>query len=370
MTKRWGITILLTLFILCGAFFMFRYIDQMFVDYNGSGSSALASIKESEKVEIAGTVFNENSIDLKKVISKNQSKVVQIEGDEELGSGFLYNDKGDIITNAHIVEGASTVLVRMTDTQTYQGTVIGIGEAIDVAVVRVKELENLEPMSIAFDYEGEVGDGVIAMGSPRGYQNTVTTGIISALNRNFTLPPYQFNEAYQISAPIAAGSSGGPLLLATTGEVVGINSAAYQGEIIGFSIPIKNIWSLVTAWSEGEYPEEPISYHRMYLNQEEASYLIHYFYESISNHDYVTAYSLLGNDWQSSVSYEEFRTSYQTTYAVDVIDFETTIDDDMANFRAEIEVLELAENGELIESTHQVEYQVGIENDQMKILEP
>lgn len=369
MAKRWSIPILLTVFILLGAFIGLRYIDQMFKQYHGFGSSALASINESEKVEVADTLFTESNIDLKEVISKNQSKVVQIERDDgELGSGFLYNDKGDIITNAHIVAGASTVLVRMPDMHTYNGTVIGIGEAIDVAVVRVQELKNLEPMKIGFEYEGEVGDEVIAMGSPRGLQNTVTTGIISAVNRNFTLPPYRFNKAYQISAPTSPGSSGGPLFQAKTGEVIGINSAAYEGDVIGFSIPIKTIWPLVTAWSEGKYPEEPLNYYRTFLNEEEARHLIHYFYESLSKYDYVTAYSLLGSAWQSSVIYEQFRTSYQTTDSVDVIDFEATIVDDVVNVVAEIEVRELVENGEFIESTHQVQYQLGIENDKMKIL--
>lgn len=206
------------------------------------------------------------------------------------------------------------------------------------------------------------------MGSPRGYQNTVTTGIISALNRDFSLPPYQLDKAYQISAPIAPGSSGGPLLLATTGEVVGINSAAYQGEVIGFSIPIRNIWSLVTAWSEGKHTKEPISYYRMYLNEGEASYLVHYFYESISNYDYVTAFSLLGSEWQSSVTYDEFRTQYQTILSVEVVDNKAMIVDDVATINVEIEVLQLADNGEFIEVIQQITYQVGIENDRMKLL--
>jgi serine protease Do len=367
MARSWSISIFSTILILVITIITYSYIEDIFQNYNGSGSSSLASMTHS--VEVAGTIIEKSSIDIKEVIRKNQSKVVQIEREDgELGSGFLYNDKGDIITNAHIVAGASTVLVRMPDTQTYYGTVIGVGEVIDVAVVRVAELEDFEPMSIAYDYEGEVGDGVIAMGSPRGYQNTVTTGIISAVNRDFSLPPYHFDKAYQISAPIAPGSSGGPILLATTGEVVGINSAAYQGEVIGFSLPIKNIWSLVTAWSDGEYPEEPISYYRMSLNEDEANYLVHYFYESISNYDYVTAYSLLGSDWQSRETYNEFRSSYQTTSSVDLIDTETTIGEDTVNVSAEIKVTKVAENGDKIETTNKVNYEIGIENDRMKIL--
>ncbi len=369
MRKRWSISIFLTVFVLIGAINGFRYLDQIFEQYSGTGFSRLAPIKHAERGEVAGEMITKGSIDLKEVIRENQPKVVQLEGEDgNLGSGFLYNDKGDIITNAHIVEGTSEVLVRMPDEETYHGTVIGISEVVDVAVVRVHELERLDPMSIAIEYDAEVGDEVIAMGSPRGFQNTVTTGIVSAKNRNFSLRPYQFRNAYQISAPIASGSSGGPLLLATTGEVIGINSAAYQGEVIGFSIPMKNIWSLVTAWSNGEDPEEPLSYYRMALNEEEAGYLVHYFYESIANHDYVTAYSHLGSEWQSNVTYDEFRASYKLTYAVDVVDVQATMVDGVVNVAAEISVLEIAKNGEFIEETHEVKYEIGIENDRMKIL--
>ncbi|RXJ01655.1 serine protease [Anaerobacillus alkaliphilus] len=368
MNKHWSIV--LTLLIVVGAAITCWYLDKNFSIYSGDGLSTLAPVKEKEAVEVAGEMITENSVDIKEIIRLNQPKVVQIEREDgELGSGFLYNDKGDIITNAHIVKGATQVLVRMPDTQTYYGTVIGVGEVIDVAVVRVPELEGTEPMSVAFDFEAEVGDGVIAMGSPRGFQNTVTTGIVSAKNRDFALPPYQFDKAYQISAPIAPGSSGGPLILATTGQVIGINSAAYQGEVIGFSIPIKNVWSLVNAWSEGEHVEEPRSYYRMRLSEEEASYLVRYYYESISNFDYVTAYSLLGSDWQTSVVYEEFRASYQSLYTAEVLDLEVKLEDDVAIVLAEIEAVELTVDGEFVGRSYQVAFRVGIENDRMKVLE-
>ncbi len=348
---------------------MYGYLEVYFGHYSGDGLSKLAPVKQSDEVEVAG-VITERNVDLKDIIRLSQPKVVQIEREDgELGSGFLYNDKGDIITNAHIVEGATQVLVRMPDTKTYYGKVIGIGEVIDVAVVRVPELESTEPMSIASDYEAEVGDGVIAIGSPRGFQNTVTTGIVSAKNRDFALLPYQFEKAYQISAPIAPGSSGGPLVLATTGEVIGINSAAYQGEVIGFSIPIGNVWPLVTAWSEGEYVEEPRSYYRMRLSEEEASYLVRYYHESISNQDYVTAYDLLGSEWQTSVTYEEYRAMYQMLYSVEVLDVEVKLTEDVASVLIDVEAVELSEDGMFVELVYQAAFQVGIENDRVKILE-
>lgn len=368
MKKQWTIPTIITFFIIIFAIIGIWHIKKTFQLFEGSGFSSLAPIVHNEALEVAGLFINESQVDLKEIIRKNQPKVVQIEREDgQVGSGFLYNDKGDIITNAHIVAGATTVLVRMPDTQTYYGTVIGVGEVIDVAVVRVKELKNLEPMKLSFEYEAEVGDPVIAMGSPRGYQNTVTTGIISAINRDFALPPYQFEKAYQISAPIAPGSSGGPLLSATTGKVIGINSAEYQGEVIGFSIPINHIWSLVTAWSEGEVPEEPISYYRMLLSEKEAIYLVHYFYESISNYDFVTAYALLGSEEQKKVSYEEFRTSYQTILSVEISNSKATIIDDSVQIELEKQVFEF-KNGQFIEKVVMVTHEVGIENDKLKII--
>lgn len=366
--RSWTIPIFITSIIVMGTVIGFFYISQKLDGYNGGSISSLAPIVQSKKGEVAGTIIS-NGIDLKEVIRQNQPKVVQLEAEDgQLGSGFFYNGKGDIITNAHIVEGDSKVVVRMPDGQTYSGSVIGKSEIVDVAVVRVEDLENVEPMNIAYDYEGEVGDEVIAIGSPRGYQNTVTTGIISAVNRNFSLPPYQFINTFQISAPIAPGSSGGPLILGTTGEVIGINSAAYDGELIGFSIPIKNIWSLVKAWSEGETPEEPLSYHRITLSEEVARGLVYNFYESISNSDYVTAYSYLGSELQSGKTYEEFRSKFMTTAAIDVINVQAIQKGNEVEIIAEIVTLDIDSSGEFLESRSEVKHQVTIENDRLVLV--
>lgn len=376
MATRWTISILLTLFFLGGMVVGLNYLDDFFKQYMGSGQSTLASVEEPpEAIEVGGSANNDNNeqeqqtTQLKDVIRKNQPKVVQIErGDGGLGSGFIYNEKGDIITNAHVVEGESTVLVRMPDTQTYYGSVIGIGDVVDVAVVRVPELSDIEPMSISTDFEGEIGDEVIAMGSPRGYQNTVTTGIISAINRDFDLYPYSYEKVNQISAPISQGSSGGPLLLASTGEVVGINSADFEGEVIGFSIPIKNIWSLVTAWSAGEHPIEAQTTNNTMLNEEEVSYLVDYFYENITNYDYLGAYALLGSVWQSSITYDKFSSGYLNTISVHIREIKATTANDVITVVAVIEAEELNDDGQYATSVYQVKYEVGIENDRLRII--
>lgn len=111
----------------------------------------------------------------------------------------------------------------------YKGTVIGIGDETDVAVVRVPDLKKVKPLIIAKS-KAETGDEILALGSPLGLENTVTTGIISGLGRSFEIAPYIYSNLYQISAPITHGNSGGPLISAETGEVIGINSAVVEQE--------------------------------------------------------------------------------------------------------------------------------------------
>ena len=106
-----------------------------------------------------------------------------------------------------MVEGSKEVTVRTLNHEEYQGTVIGIGEETDVAVVRVPGLQKLTPLTIAKS-KAETGDEVLALGSPLGLENTVTTGIISGVGRSFEIPPYIYSNLYQISAPITHGNSG------------------------------------------------------------------------------------------------------------------------------------------------------------------
>ncbi|WP_051459303.1 S1C family serine protease [Paenibacillus zanthoxyli] len=187
----------------------------------------------------------------KEIIEDSQKRVVTIESGEGLGSGFLYNGKGDLLTNAHVVAGSRDVTVRTKSHQEYKGKVIGIGTDTDVAVVRVTELKQTEPLQIARSNKAEIGDEILALGSPLGLENTVTTGIISGLGRSFDIEPYTYSNMYQISAPIAPGNSGGPLVSAETGNVLGINSASATDEAgIGFSIPISSVLKQAEAWSE------------------------------------------------------------------------------------------------------------------------
>ena len=272
----------------------------------------------------------EQSKELKDIIHDVQKVVVMIElEDGSLGSGFLYNSKGDVITNAHVVNGAKKVKIKTADAQEFEGTVIGLSKDIDVAAVRVPGLVKEQPLDMS-KKKAELGDEILALGSPLGLQNTVTTGIISGVGRSFKIPPYQYTDAYQISAPIAPGNSGGPLINSKTGQVLGINSAGTDQGSIGFSIPIVNVMSLVKGWSESPMTDIPTLTTQGLENEENnqlsleetASYLVNYFYESINSGDYVTAYSLLGSSWQNITDFTTFRNGYLQTTSVSVDDLQ------------------------------------------------
>lgn len=125
---------------------------------------------------------------LKDIIYETQKLVVMIETDDgKQGSGFLYNDQGDLITNAHVVAGVKQVHIKTADARELDGEVIGISSETDVAVVRVAGLAGTKPLTMVRNEKAEVGDDVIAVGSPLGFQNTVTTGIISGVNRSFEI---------------------------------------------------------------------------------------------------------------------------------------------------------------------------------------
>ncbi|OMF37837.1 serine protease [Paenibacillus sp. FSL H8-0548] len=315
---------------------------------------------------------------LKDIIFETQKLVVMIETDEgEQGSGFLYNLEGDLITNAHVVAGARMVKIKTADARELEGEVIGISTETDVAVVRVASLAGTEPLQVVRDEKAEVGDEVLAVGSPLGFQNTVTTGIISGLGRSFEIEPYSYSDLYQISAPIAPGNSGGPLVDQKTGKVLGINSAGYEQGSIAFSIPIGNIIGLVEGWSKEPMLELPDELSSSVEEpkpggdasiEEFAGYLVTHFYDSLNNADYVYAYSLLGGNWKEGTSYEKFREGYLGTLNV-VIDDMHVKNSKQAKATV-IAVISVDErlDGKYVLSKYQVTYEVGYENDQLKLL--
>jgi serine protease Do len=155
-----------------------------------------------------------------------------------MGSGFIVDADGTILTNAHVVDGADEVRVRLTDRREFKGKVIGQDKASDIAVVKI-EAKGLPVVKLGDPAQTRVGEWVLAIGSPFGFENTVTAGIVSATSRS--LPDGTYVPFIQTDAAVNPGNSGGPLFN-LKGEVIGINSQIYsrsggfQG--IAFAVPI------------------------------------------------------------------------------------------------------------------------------------
>jgi serine protease Do len=156
-----------------------------------------------------------------------------------LGSGFIINDEGFVLTNNHVVKDASDIKVRTSDGKEYEGKVVGKDAGTDVALVRMQQVKGKLPTVALGDSDAlEQGDFVVAIGSPLGFRESATFGIVSAKDRQLTGSP--FDDFLQTDAAINQGNSGGPLFN-IKGEVVGINTAIISPQIgsgIGFAVPI------------------------------------------------------------------------------------------------------------------------------------
>ncbi|HEV2706047.1 MAG TPA: trypsin-like peptidase domain-containing protein [Pyrinomonadaceae bacterium] len=162
-----------------------------------------------------------------------------------VGSGFIVDPKGLILTNQHVVEGATRITVKLQTGETLRGEVVGVDEETDVAVVRVKPTRDLPSVRLGNSDEVQVGDWVLAIGSPFGLDQTVTAGIISTRERsNEKTGATSFQRFLQTDAAINRGNSGGPLVN-MRGEVIGINSqiATTTGDYngIGFALPSNEV---------------------------------------------------------------------------------------------------------------------------------
>jgi S1-C subfamily serine protease len=169
---------------------------------------------------------------------------------QALGSGFVIDKAGHIVTNYHVVEGAQQIEVSFSNQDTYKATLVGTDPSTDLAVLRVDVSSRaLTPLALADSDDVRVGDPVVAIGNPFGLDRTATAGIVSALQRNVTAPNgSNIDHVIQTDAPINQGNSGGPLLNAR-GEVIGVNSQISTpnggGNVgIGFAVPsntVKNV---------------------------------------------------------------------------------------------------------------------------------
>jgi len=157
-----------------------------------------------------------------------------------LGSGFIIDEKGVVITNNHVIQDAEDILVRVNGDKEYEAVIIGTDPLSDIAVLQIKSEDKFIPVKFGNSDKSRIGDWVIAIGNPFGLGGTVTAGIISARNRNIGMTRYE--DFIQTDASINQGNSGGPLFN-MDGDVIGINTAilGQSGSIgIGFSIPSNN----------------------------------------------------------------------------------------------------------------------------------
>lgn len=206
------------------------------------------------------------NLSLIEIFEKSEPGVVRVNvqrGDTQgvggVGSGFVFDKKGHVITNAHVINDAKKIVVTFLDGRSYNAEIIGADEFTDIAVIKVNaDLSLLHPLSLGDSSNLKVGEPIAAIGNPFGLSGSMTAGIVSQLGR--LLPSdagYSIPDVIQTDAAINPGNSGGPLLN-MRGEIVGINTAIQSatGEFtgVGFAIPSKTVAKIVpTLIGKGEY---------------------------------------------------------------------------------------------------------------------
>jgi Do/DeqQ family serine protease len=164
-----------------------------------------------------------------------------------LGSGVIIDgERGLILTNAHVIQRSGTIKVVLQDEREYEARIVGTDPDSDLAVLKIEPREKLPSIAMGNSDDLMIGETVIAIGNPFGFSHTVTTGVISALNRSIRTEDRVFQDFIQIDASINPGNSGGPLLN-INGQLIGINTAIYaKAQGIGFAIPIGKAQRIVS----------------------------------------------------------------------------------------------------------------------------
>ena len=181
-------------------------------------------------------------------------------GQQAQGSGFVYDSAGHVVTNYHVVQGATSLTVTFADGSTYDATAVGSDPSTDLAVVKVDApSDKLHALGLGDSDDVAVGDGVVAIGSPYGLEETVTSGIVSALGRTIeSTNGYSIPGTIQTDAAINHGNSGGPLFN-LRGQVIGVNSQIESesggNTGVGFAIPSNTVRSVVDQLIAGDQVE-------------------------------------------------------------------------------------------------------------------
>ena len=182
-------------------------------------------------------------------ISQSKWSMNAMEIPKGTGTGFMWDNKGHIVTNYHVIEGGDKLSVTLYDQSNYEAQVVGVWQDKDLAVLRIDAPGKIKPLPIGSSHDLRVGQFTYAIGNPFGFDQTLTTGVVSALGREIKSQNGRtITDVIQTDAAINPGNSGGPLL-DSSGRLIGVNTAiyspsgAYSG--IGFSIPVDVVSSVV-----------------------------------------------------------------------------------------------------------------------------
>jgi S1-C subfamily serine protease len=184
---------------------------------------------------------------------------------QALGSGFVIDTAGHIVTNYHVVQGAQEIEVSFSNKDSVEARLLGTDPSTDLAVLRVDvDARALRPLQLGDSNAVRVGDSVVAIGNPLGLERSVTAGIVSALHRPLTAPNnFTIDDVIQTDAAINSGNSGGPLISAN-GKVIGVNTAIATGDTgargnigIGFAVPMNTVRTVVSQLIEEGRVEHP-----------------------------------------------------------------------------------------------------------------
>ena len=233
--------------------------DTTIIRESASGLSTSVSSTSSDAAA-AETPATTRGLSVEQVVKRESPAVVLISNETaqggSLGSGFLIDDQGHVVTNAHVVDGATKTTVTFQDGTEGKGTILGVDKSTDVAVIKVSKVPaGVHPVPLGNSGDLTVGQDVVAIGNPYGYSGTATTGIVSALKRAIQSPSgFTIQNAIQTDAAINQGNSGGPLF-DNDGRVIGINSQIASengGNVgIGFAVPIDTVRPIVDSIISG-----------------------------------------------------------------------------------------------------------------------
>ncbi len=235
--------------------------------FDGSASTTVVEQEAASATHSAAPAATGGALSVNEIYKRSGPGVVQVtttipsstsatgqfqQSATALGSGFVLDKQGHIATNFHVIDGATAIEVRFSNDDTLKATLVGSDPSTDIALLKVDASPDaLTPLTLADSSNVEVGDPVVAIGNPFGLERTVTTGIVSALQRAVKAPNgYSIDHVIQTDAAINHGNSGGPLL-DTSGAVIGINSQIETGGSgdgnvgIGFAVPSNTVKTVI-----------------------------------------------------------------------------------------------------------------------------